>query len=195
MSGLPPYETHNSTSVTGDQVQAIVPSYRFACGGKIKGWGACFFPAGPDSRYHMVYQVWREVTPGCFALVGPLSSEDPQTTNLLRVDSGCNTTRLGAGKEIYVEAGDVVGFYVDYWFQFSEFVLVNVNQLEAGVQLVRNYTGVEVLYTRIPEDELSSSYATGPTPESVCSGALDGFSGSRLLLTATGAPVVTVVFG
>ena len=188
--GLPPYQsniTHHQ--IAGDQVQAIIPGYRFTCPGRITGWGGCFSPADPDDRYHVVYQVWREAAPGCYHLVGPAPPSQPYSSDLLRLEDGCNTTTLPAWNQLQVEEGDVVGFYLDYWKTFTQFALVNINFREAGLQVVSERSDVEVFFTRGFTDDLSSSYSLGSSLEEVCDG------GSSLQLTATGAPVITVMFG
>ena len=198
LPGLPTFQSYETFSLPGDQLQVIVPSYRFSCSGRVTGWQGCFFPSGSSDRYHVVYQVWREVVPGCYRLVGPGSPLQPPSSDiLLQLEGGCNTTVLPAGQQLVVQEGDIVGFYVDYWTMFTAFVLANVNFRQAGIQLLTSepFGAVEMLYASVAPDELSASYAAGSTAEDVCDEALEEFSGSRLGLTAHGAPVISVLFG
>ena len=194
VSGLPAYHSYTTSQITGDQVQAIVPSYRFSCPGIVTGWGGCFSPADSDDRYYVLYQVWREVSPGCYQQVGPSSSSEPQKTNLLRLEGGCNRTVLPVEDQVAVEEGDVVGFYVDYWRAVTRFTLFNVNQT-GGFQVVSERTDVEFYYHSASVGGLRSTYALGTSSTHLCFATLTEFSWSRLHLTSTGAPVITVMFG
>ena len=195
MSGLPAYQSYTTSQTTGDQVQAIVPSYRFSCPGRVTGWGGCFSPAAPDDRYHVVYQVWREISPGCYKQVGRSSSSEPQKINLLRLEGGCNKTVLPVEEQLAVEEGDVVGLYVDYWRAVTKFTLFNVNHQAAGFQVVSERTDVEFYYQNTSVGGLRSTYGLGTSSTHFCFATLPEFSEFQLHLTSTGAPVITVMFG
>ena len=89
----------------------------------------------------------------------------------------------------------MVGFYVDYWRVVTRFTLFNVNRQVAGLQVVPGTTDVAVYYNRDSLEGLRSSYAVGSSSPEFCSSSDTVFSGYRLHLTATGAPVITVMFG
>ena len=197
VKGLPTFQSYSTDQIAGDQLQAIVPSYRFACPGKITGWGGCFSPSDSNDRYHMVYQVWRERVPGCYQLVGPTSlPPEPHNSNLLILQGGCNRTALSVEDQIQVERGDVVGFYVDYWISLPRSSLSNPNNHVAGVQVVSGRTDVEFFYNRGSTRSLNSGYAVGSTSPLKCYTALPEFSDwFSLDQRSTGAPVITVAFG
>lgn len=89
----------------------------------------------------------------------------------------------------------MVGFYVDYWRAITRFTLFNINRKVAGLQVVPDTSDMEVYYTRDSLERLRSSYAVGSSSPELCSSSETVFSGYRLHLTTTGAPVISVMFG
>ena len=185
---LPPYGNITSVpGIPGDKIQAIVPEYRFNCSGTVTGWGGCFAPATSIDYYFISYQVWREIAPGCYHLIGPTS---PHT---LQPDNGCGITTLSADEYITVQEGDVLGFHSDHVTSITELVLFNFDFKEAGFQMAtgEDYP-MKVFYRQMLLEETSiTSYVAVDVGECMAVSS----NSSVLQLNVTGAPIISVMFG
>ena len=183
------YEDAGSGTL-GNRIQALVPGYQFTCPGTVTGWGGCFYPARPVlDRYHVIYQIWRETWPGCYHLVGSTSTATTITdsTHLLILEDGCNTTILTPEKYISVQQGDVVGFFIDYWYSLGS---QTSNSDSAGFQLL---TAEEhtLFYAQMSPDATS----IGDTVGTVAGGCMDVLPDAELLGSIAGDPMITAIFG
>lgn len=189
LSSLPPYRDYVGSDlqvhVLRGSIQAIIPTYRFTCSGRITQWGGCFLPEADFEQYYVRYQVWRESLPGCFHLVGsnsPQSSGDP-----LRLNGRCNLTSVPYDEQITVQAGDVVGFFSNYW----EGLHVTLDS-NSGLQVISVERFTFIFVSR--GLNLTNERATTGTSAVAC-GTLSVFSGPALNQTLIGAPVITAIVG
>ena len=196
-----------------DRFQAIVPAYRFNCSGRVTEWGACVQPGGSsDEQYYIQFQVWRPTgTEGCYELVGyniPLDDANEEERNIS--DSGTIIEREGflsppgdnndplhrcvvlpvrESKQIDIMAGDVVGYYVDYFLDGDE-------RDDGGIQWIED-SEVEEVHFRddLPRQDIKSQYAlvNGPDPTECGFQVLDDTIDLHTLsATYTNAPIISV---
>ena len=117
-NGLPTFQDYNAGSDLNADViphlhQAIIPSYRFNCCGKIVSWGVDVQPDGQgiDRMFSLHLQVWRPSptvrTTGCYSLVGNNSF-----TSVKIYERIVRATPYPQSN-IEFQPGDVLGFYVE----------------------------------------------------------------------------------
>ena len=116
-----------------NQNQAIIPSYKFNCCGKIAAWGVDVNPAQPDATFDLDFQVWRPSPTvnetGCYSLVGNYVvrstsiSVSPESVHVARVTPSPQD-------QLKFQPGDVLGFYVESHGTTSDF--------DNGVVLLNN---------------------------------------------------------
>ena len=93
--------------------QAIVPSYRFTCCGKITEWGVDVSRGGSrfDGIYDLDLQVWRPsptvLTTGCYSLVGNNRFTSVPLAN------GVAVVTPSPQEQIQFQPGDVLGFMME----------------------------------------------------------------------------------
>ena len=181
-----------------DRFQAIVPAYTFRCSGRVTEWGACVQPGGMSSEeYYIQFQVWRPTGPsGCYSLVGfnrPVGSNDedgflnPPMGDSGPLDRCVELSVTDPDKQIEVQSGDVVGYYVDHDND-------NKNDNDAGIQWIEGGNDVVVHYRdNLPRDDIRSHYALGGLNPTECGFSISGNSASYSLSDSTNAtPIINL---
>ena len=190
---LPPF--NGKCSVQHDihdrfQLQAIVPAYTFNCSGIVTKWRACVQNAG---SYFIYFQIWRPTitTEGCYVLVGNNTDkndagEDVPFRSVVDTDYPCCIVLpVKEERQIMVQSGDVVGYYVD-----------GVDRTEGGLQWA-NSNEVTVYYKDgIGSEDIKTHYAVNGLSPSNCWPHISDINNSfSLLEVTTAAPIISLEFG
>ena len=159
--------------------QAIIPSYRLTCCGKIRAWGVDVEPGiyyASFRQYTLNLQVWRpsptvddSTGTGCYSLVG--NNRFQFSNNDLRDGA----FRISPSPQDYIQfqPGDVLGFYVE-----------NANDGENGVVALTTDS-----YTR------ESVWYASATSQNVAGCPISVGSGGDLNTMLRGAPVISIATG
>ena len=173
-----------------DRFQAIVPAYTFNCSGKVTEWRVC---VQHDGSYFIYFQIWRPtITEGCYELVGNNTAENDAGEDVpLRsiVDSDypcCIVLPVKEDRQIVVQSGDVVGYYVD-----------RVDETEGGLQWAYDSNEVTVYYKNdIRSEDIKTGYALNGLSPSNCWPHISDINNSfSLLEVTTAAPIISLEFG
>ena len=197
-----------------DRFQAVVPAYTFQCSGRVTEWGACVQPGASSEEYYIQFQVWRPTGPsGCYSLVGfnrPVGSNDED--GFLNPPDGTDDplsrcvvlSVTDPDKQIEVQSGDVVGYYVDHDND-------NQNDDNAGIQWIEGgsdsgsdsdsdgESGNDVVVhyrDGLPREDIRSHYALGGLNPTECGFPISGNSASYSLDTsALATPIISLSIG
>ena len=171
-----------------------MPAYEFQCSGRVTEWGACVERHGGDEEYYIQFQVWRPTGPsGCYRLVGfnrPVDSEgedvfvSPRGSNPLR---RCVVLSVTEDRQIEVQSGDVVGYYVDHFRDDDD-------RNDNGIQWIEGGSDVVVHYRDdLPREDIRSHYALGGLNPTDCEFPISGNSASYSLSTSMFAtPIISL---
>ena len=187
-----------------DRFQAIVPDYRFQCSGKVIEWGACVQPGGMGhvEQYYIQFQVWEptEIN-GCYRLVGFNVPEDAVVVEeyLVPPDNGmnrCVVLTVREERQIMVQPGYVVGYYVDY-FRKDEGDSDNEDRNDGGVQWIEGGNNMMVHYSdEVPRNNLVQYYAIGGIDPNSCGFELTTTSDRYTLTVSISAtPIISLSVG
>ena len=180
--------THDRDRPDRDRFQALVPEYVFQCYGKVTEWRACVEPGGKvDEQFYIQFQVWRPSgqTDGCYSLVNfniPLDNamveerEISESSIIIEAEGflsppgdnedplhRCVVLPVRENKQIEVQPGDVVGYYVDRFKKGTE------DKHDGGIQWLENEGDVLVYYRdRLPREALKTHYAVGGHSPTEC---------------------------
>ena len=197
-----------------DRFQAIVPAYEFQCSGRVTEWRACVQPGGMGrEHYYIQFQVWRPTGAhnGCYSLVDyniPLHhaveeerNNISNSTNIIEAEgflnppdeglSHCVVLPVRKNKQIEVQPGDVVGYYVDHFRREDDGT--NDDRTDGGIQWTEN-SSVTVYYyeSPLPRADIKSQYAT-LNPNSCSFGIPEAETTFYFLAsTANSAPIISL---
>ena len=205
--------TNDRNRPDSDRFQALVPAYTFQCSGKVTEWRACVEPGGKsDEQYYIQFQVWRPtgVGDGCYSLVDfniPLDSameeerEISESSIIIEAEGflsppgddknplhRCVVLPVRESQQIEVQAGDIVGYYVDRFKRGTE------DKNDGGIQWIENDSDVVVYYKDdLSRQALKPHYALGGCNSTEC-----GFQASTNLaqyslhLLRAARPIISV---
>ena len=181
-----------------DRSQAIVPDYRFQCSGKVTEWGACVLPGGTgrDEQYYIQFQVWEptEIN-GCYRLVDFNVPEDAVVAEeyLVPPDNDmdrCVVLTVREERQIMVQPGYIVGYYVDYFRDGGE------DRDNGGVQWIRGGNMMIHYSDEVPRNNLEQYYAIGGRDPASCGFELTTVNDRYSLTIATSAtPIISLSVG
>ena len=181
-----------------DRFQAIVPDYRFQCSGKVIEWGACVQPGSTRNveQYYIQFQVWEPVgIDGCYRLVDFNDPDDAVVAEeyLVPSDNGivdrCVVLTVREERQITVQPGYVVGYYVDY-FRDDE------NEDDGGVQWIEGGNMMIHYSDEVPRNNLEQYYAIGGRDPNSCGFELTTVSDRYTLTDSTSAtPIISLSVG
>ena len=180
-----------------DRFQAIVPDYRFQCSGKVIEWGACVQPGGSaNDQYYIQFQVWEptEIS-GCYRLVDFNVPDDAVMAEeyLVPSDNGivdrCVVLTVRKERQIMVQPGYVVGYYVDY-FRDDE------DRDNGGIQWIEDGNMMIYYSDEVPRNNLEQYYAIGGRDPNSCGFELPTVSDRYSLTVSTSAtPIISLSVG
>ena len=182
--GLPFFQGYSGSAARPErrihhQNQAIIPSYRFNCCGKITAWGVDLSPAEANVTFDFELQVWRpsptaNETSGCYSLIDNFIV---RSTSLPTQPESENVARVTPSPQdqLQFQPGDILGFYVESQGTDSN----NDN----GVVLLdsANYTRELVWYASITSRSSQSDSCPYPIG-----------TGGVLSLSTRAAPVISI---
>ena len=187
-----------------DRFQAIVPDYRFQCSGKVIEWGACVQPGGMGhvEQYYVQFQVWEPVgSDRCYRLVDFNVPEDAVVAEeyLVPPDNGivdrCVVLTVREERQIMVQPGYVVGYYVDY-FRKEEGESDNEDRDNGGVQWIEGGNMMIHYSDEVPRNDLEQYYAIGGRDPNSCGFELTTVSDRYTLTDSTSAtPIISLSVG
>ena len=205
--------THPRLSPHNDRFQAIVPAYTFQCSGRVTEWRACVHPGGNMlSQYYIQFQVWRSTgIDGCYELVGyntKLNADRIQESgNVIIIYEGgegvlvpgtdnapdrCVVLPVTESQQIEFQPGDVIGYYVDYFYDEHDKDYGGIHWIEDEDEQVKVYYRFD-----LPREDIKSQYAIGiPNIDpSVCGFPTETSDLHSLSNVATSAPVISLSIG
>ena len=196
VENLPEFEDTTRDSPEPDRFQAIVPDYRFQCSGNVTEWGACVQPGGRDvEQYYIQFQVWKPVgIDGCYRLVDFNDPEDAVVPDeyLVPPDNGidhCVVLTVREERQIMVQPGYVVGYYVDYFRN-------DADRDDGGVQWIEGGNMMIYYSNNVPRNNLEQYYAIGGIDPNSCGFELTTVSDRHSLTAATSAtPIISLSVG
>ena len=199
VENLPEFEdTRDRERPVPDRFQAIVPDYRFQCSGKVTEWGACVQPGSTANvdQYYIQFQVWEPVgSDRCYRLVDFNVPEDAVVAEeyLVPSDNGivdrCVVLTVREERQIMVQPGYVVGYYVDY-FRNDE------DRNDGGVQWIEDGNMMVHYSDNVPRNNLVQYYAIGGIDPNNCGFELTTVSDRYTLTIATLAtPIISLSVG
>ena len=185
-----------------DRFQAIVPDYRFQCSGKVIEWGACVQPGGTGNveQYYIQFQVWEPVgSDRCYRLVDSNVPDDAVVAEeyLVPPDNGidhCVVLTVREERQIMVQPGYVVGYYVDY-FRKDDEESDNEDRDDGGVQWIRGGNMMIYYSDEVPRNNLEQYYAIGGSNPASC--GFETTTSDRYTLTdsTSATPIISLSVG
>ena len=178
-------DTEGRDTPDHDRFQAIVPAYTFQCSGRVTEWKACVHPGGSTlPQYYIQFQVWRSTgIDGCYDLVGyntPLDADMSELSDSVIIIDGegyllpgrdnapdrCVVLPVRESLQIEFQPGDVIGYYVDYFFGNYLILLVDYifgeqDKDYGGIQWIEDDEAVVYYGDDLPREDIKSQYAIG----------------------------------